>query len=134
MHEAAHAWTADRLGDPTARRLGRVSLNPVVHVDPIGTLLFPLVAMVTGAAAHRLGEAGAGERRGTCGSRGATSCWWPRPGRSATSLLAFVGRAWRFAAGPAGRRRRGLRIVVREPLLAVRRVLVDSTCCWRSST
>jgi Zn-dependent protease len=47
VHEAAHAWTADRLGDPTARRLGRVSLNPVVHVDPIGTIVFPLVAILT---------------------------------------------------------------------------------------
>ena len=49
VHEAAHAWTADRLGDPTARLLGRVSLNPLVHADPIGTVLFPLLAMVTGA-------------------------------------------------------------------------------------
>jgi Zn-dependent protease len=49
VHESAHAWAADRLGDPTARALGRVSLNPAVHVDPVGTLLFPLVAMVTGA-------------------------------------------------------------------------------------
>jgi Zn-dependent protease len=48
VHEAAHAWSADILGDPTARRLGRVSLNPAVHVDPIGTLVFPLVAMFTG--------------------------------------------------------------------------------------
>jgi Zn-dependent protease len=48
VHESAHAWTADRLGDPTARLLGRVSLNPVVHADPIGTVLFPLLAMVGG--------------------------------------------------------------------------------------
>ena len=47
FHEAAHAWSADALGDPTARRLGRVTLNPVAHVDPIGTLLFPLVAMLS---------------------------------------------------------------------------------------
>jgi Zn-dependent protease len=47
VHEAAHAWSADRLGDPTARTLGRVSLNPAVHIDPIGTLLFPLIAMIT---------------------------------------------------------------------------------------
>lgn len=47
VHEAAHAWSADRLGDTTARVLGRVSLNPAVHVDPIGTLLFPLIAMLT---------------------------------------------------------------------------------------
>jgi len=49
IHEMAHAWTADRLGDPTARLLGRVSLNPIVHADPIGTIVFPLVAMVSGA-------------------------------------------------------------------------------------
>ena len=47
VHEAAHAWTADRLGDPTARMLGRVTLNPAAHVDPIGTILFPLLAMFT---------------------------------------------------------------------------------------
>ena len=41
VHECAHAWTASRLGDQTARMLGRVSLNPAVHIDPIGTLLFP---------------------------------------------------------------------------------------------
>jgi Zn-dependent protease len=49
VHESAHAWAADRLGDPTARALGRVSLNPMVHADPIGTLLFPLVGMITHA-------------------------------------------------------------------------------------
>lgn len=49
VHESAHAWAADRLGDPTARLLGRVSLNPAVHVDPIGTILFPLAGMITGA-------------------------------------------------------------------------------------
>jgi Zn-dependent protease len=49
VHEMAHAWTADHLGDPTARLLGRVSLNPLVHADLIGTVVFPLVAMVSGA-------------------------------------------------------------------------------------
>ena len=44
VHEAAHAWTADRLGDPTARMLGRISFNPIVHIDPIGTVLLPLIA------------------------------------------------------------------------------------------
>ena len=47
VHEAAHAWAANHLGDPTARHLGRLSLNPAVHIDPIGTLLFPLIAMLT---------------------------------------------------------------------------------------
>jgi len=49
VHEMAHAWTADRLGDSTARLLGRVSLNPMVHADPIGTVLFPLLALISGA-------------------------------------------------------------------------------------
>jgi Zn-dependent protease len=49
VHETAHAFTADRLGDPTARLLGRVSLNPRVHADLVGTVLLPLVAMATGA-------------------------------------------------------------------------------------
>jgi Zn-dependent protease len=48
VHESAHAWTADRLGDPTARRLGRVSFNPVVHIDVIGTVLLPVVAVASG--------------------------------------------------------------------------------------
>ena len=48
VHEAAHALSADMLGDPTARHLGRVSLNPVVHIDPIGTLLFPALALFSG--------------------------------------------------------------------------------------
>ena len=47
VHEAAHALTADRLGDPTARLLGRISLNPAVHIDPIGTIVFPLIAIIT---------------------------------------------------------------------------------------
>jgi Zn-dependent protease len=48
IHEASHAWMADRFGDYTARYLGRVTLNPVAHIDPIGTVLFPLLQIVTG--------------------------------------------------------------------------------------
>ena len=48
LHESAHAWSAERFGDPTGRLLGRVSLNPLVHVDPIGTVVFPLVGMLSG--------------------------------------------------------------------------------------
>ncbi|GAA5533128.1 site-2 protease family protein [Deinococcus metallilatus] len=43
VHEFAHAWTADRLGDPTPRRYGRVTLNPLRHLDPFGTLLLLLI-------------------------------------------------------------------------------------------
>lgn len=43
IHEASHAWMADRSGDHTARLLGRVTINPIPHIDPIGTILFPLL-------------------------------------------------------------------------------------------
>lgn len=49
VHESAHAWMSDRFGDDLARMQGRISLNPAVHVDPIGTLLFPAIAFFTGA-------------------------------------------------------------------------------------
>jgi Zn-dependent protease len=42
VHEVAHGWVADRLGDPTARMLGRLTLNPLPHIDPIGALAFVL--------------------------------------------------------------------------------------------
>ncbi|MGO9336258.1 MAG: site-2 protease family protein [Terracidiphilus sp.] len=45
VHECAHAWTASYLGDQTARLQGRVTLNPVYHVDPVGTLLFPALVI-----------------------------------------------------------------------------------------
>jgi Zn-dependent protease len=48
VHESAHAWTASRCGDPTARMLGRISLNPIRHIDPIGTVVLPLVAAISG--------------------------------------------------------------------------------------
>jgi Zn-dependent protease len=48
FHECAHAWTADKLGDPTARLLGRVSLNPIVHSDLFGTILFPIIGSFYG--------------------------------------------------------------------------------------
>jgi len=45
-HEASHAWMSNRFGDDTARLLGRITLNPVKHVDPIGTLLIPIAAFI----------------------------------------------------------------------------------------
>src|SRR5688500_3728042 len=43
MHEAAHGWVAKQLGDPTAFKLGRLTANPIPHIDPIGTILVPVV-------------------------------------------------------------------------------------------
>lgn len=48
VHEVAHGWVAERLGDPTARRLGRITLNPARHVDPVGTLLVPGFLLLAG--------------------------------------------------------------------------------------
>jgi Zn-dependent protease len=48
VHEAAHAWMAKRFGDRTAEMAGRLSLNPAVHYDPIGTVVFPLMGAVLG--------------------------------------------------------------------------------------
>jgi len=45
VHEAAHGFVASKLGDPTAKMLGRVTLNPIKHIDPIGTVLLPLLMM-----------------------------------------------------------------------------------------
>lgn len=48
VHEAAHAWTAERFGDSTARYLGRVTLNPISHIDVLGTLIFPTIGFFYG--------------------------------------------------------------------------------------
>ena len=55
-HEAAHAWMSHKFGDDTAFLLGRVTLNPVKHTDPVGTLLIPILAFVFGALGGALGS------------------------------------------------------------------------------
>ncbi|MCB1023278.1 MAG: site-2 protease family protein, partial [Acidobacteria bacterium] len=55
VHEAAHAWTSYKFGDDTAFLLGRVTLNPIKHTDPVGTLLIPIAAFVFGAIGGALG-------------------------------------------------------------------------------
>jgi len=48
LHEAAHGWVANKLGDPTAKNLGRITINPIKHIDPVGTVVVPLfLAMVS---------------------------------------------------------------------------------------
>lgn len=58
VHEWAHAWTASKLGDPTARMAGRVSLNPMVHIDPIGTVALPLLMIFLSATGGGFGVIG----------------------------------------------------------------------------
>lgn len=55
-HEAGHAWMSYKFGDDTAYMLGRVTLNPVAHTDPIGTLLIPIVAFILGTVGGALGS------------------------------------------------------------------------------
>jgi Zn-dependent protease len=55
-HEAAHAWMSNRFGDDTARLLGRITLNPAAHIDPIGTLLIPIVSFLFGAIGGSAGR------------------------------------------------------------------------------
>ncbi len=57
LHEAAHGYAAQRLGDPTAAMLGRVTLNPVPHIDPIGTILMPLLLYFSTSGAFLFGYA-----------------------------------------------------------------------------
>jgi Zn-dependent protease len=54
VHEFGHAWVADKLGDPLPRAQGRVTLNPLAHIDPIGTLLMPLIAFFGGSLGGRV--------------------------------------------------------------------------------
>jgi Zn-dependent protease len=49
IHEASHGWAALKKGDPTAFHMGRISLNPIRHIDPVGTILLPLILIVMGA-------------------------------------------------------------------------------------
>jgi Zn-dependent protease len=49
LHEVSHGWVANAFGDPTARRKRRLSLNPIRHVDPVGTIVLPLILAVSGA-------------------------------------------------------------------------------------
>ena len=61
FHEFGHAYMADRLGDDTPRRQGRVTLNPVAHADPIGTLLLPVIGAIYAAGGHSVGGFGWGK-------------------------------------------------------------------------
>jgi Zn-dependent protease len=49
VHEASHGWAAFKMGDPTAHHMGRITLNPIRHIDPIGTILLPLMLIIMGA-------------------------------------------------------------------------------------
>ena len=51
VHEFAHAWVAYKLGDDTAASMGRMTLNPIAHIDPFGTIILPIMCVLMGAPA-----------------------------------------------------------------------------------
>jgi Zn-dependent protease len=55
VHEIAHGWMANRLGDPTAKELGRLTLNPIPHIDLVGSILVPVFSLA--AAGREIGRA-----------------------------------------------------------------------------
>lgn len=57
IHENAHGWVAERYGDPTARLSGRLTLNPLPHIDPLGTILFPILLLMISGGRFALGWA-----------------------------------------------------------------------------
>ncbi len=80
VHETAHGWVARRFGDQTAEKLGRLTLNPLRHIDPVGTILMPgLMLLMPGRFCVRLGQAGAGR---LAQLRVRSRIWrgWRRPG------------------------------------------------------
>ncbi len=56
VRESARAWMADRLGDPTGKMMGRISLNPIVHIDTVGTIVVPLILIIVGWAPFGWGK------------------------------------------------------------------------------
>ena len=73
VHEVAHGWVAKQFGDRTAEMQGRLSLNPIRHIDPIGTILVPAILLLLARRFPvRLGEARSCRLRATCAIRAAT--------------------------------------------------------------
>ena len=75
-HEAGHAWMSHKFGDDTAKDLGRVTLNPVAHTDPIGTLLIPILSFIFGIPV----------------SSSSRPRKWSRPPRLKSSVLSGCGK------------------------------------------
>ena len=132
VHEAAHAWTADRLGDSDRAAPGpHLAQSAGAHrPDRHG-------AAAAGGrrhrrAADRLGQAGAGGHPAPAATRGAISCWWPRPVRPATSCWPSLAAIVPAARARAAMRRAASRWRARSRHSPWR--LCRSICCWPSST
>ena len=81
IHETAHGWMALRLGDPTAKILGRLTLNPIKHIDPVGTILVPGLLLMLGGFLFGWAK----PVPVSWATPNATWPWWPWRGRSPIS-------------------------------------------------
>lgn len=90
FHEAAHALVADRLGDSTARLLGRVSLSPFPHIDPIGTVFLPILGILTGAPVIGWGKPVPVTPFRLKGDMRRSSLWVAASGPSSNLILALI--------------------------------------------
>jgi len=90
LHEAAHGWVAWKLGDPTAKALGRVSMNPFRHIDPVGTVLLPAMLIMLRARSCSAGPSRCRSISPGCAIRAAIWCWLRWPGRPPTLSWAFA--------------------------------------------
>ena len=89
IHEAAHAWVADLCGDSTAKDQGRLTLNPIAHIDPFMTILLPLILYLSNAPMFG-GARAVPVNPGGCVSRYATCRSWRSRGRFRTWILAIL--------------------------------------------
>lgn len=96
FHEAAHALIADKFGDPTARLLGRVSLSPFPHMDLIGTVILPILGILTGAPIIGWGKPVPVNPYGLRGDLRRSHLWVAASGPISNILLAivFAGLTW----------------------------------------
>jgi len=116
VHECAHAWMASRLGDQTARMQGRVTLNPMYHVDPIGTLLFPAL-IIFGPSS---------------GSTFSAACWSAGPSPPGHHAQLPQDRPRRQPDHPAGPASNLLLVLVAFTVLAILSVAVPMGAGWFS--
>ncbi len=90
VHEASHGYVARMFGDNTAYVLGRVTLNPVKHIDPIGTIAIPLGMVILTGLHVRLGQAGAGRLVAACGDPKRDMIWVAAAGPGVNLVMAIL--------------------------------------------
>jgi Zn-dependent protease len=104
VHEYAHGWVANKLGDPTARLMGRLTLNPMAHADLVGTIILPILAITTGAPFFGWAKPVPVNSRNLRGSERVGMFWVALAGPGSNIIMAFMATlafalAYRFLPG-----------------------------------